>query len=203
MTLWASPLRTLALLAAALPSLAMAQYKWVDESGQVVYSDRPPASARGEVKVMRGSVAVPMAAPGKPGADAAASAPRPMNATSDAVATADTGAKAERADKTEKTEKTDKAEKPAAPQTLAERDAAFRKRQQERAEAERKAAEQAQRNAKLAQVCDDRRTDLRTLESGARISRVEANGERAFLSDEEIARRRDQLTKALAEDCRK
>jgi hypothetical protein len=71
-------------------------------------------------------------------------------------------------------EKTDKAEKPAAPQTLAERDAAFRKRQQERAEAERKAAEQAQRNAKLAQVCDDRRTDLRTLESGARISRVEA-----------------------------
>jgi len=200
MTLWASPLRTLALLAAALPSLAMAQYKWVDESGQVVYSDRPPASARGEVKVMRGSVAVPMAAPGKSGADAAASTPRPMNATSDAVATADTAAKAERADKTEKT---DKAEKPAAPQTLAERDAAFRKRQQERAEAERKAAEQAQRNAKLAQVCDDRRTDLRTLESGARISRVEANGERAFLSDDEIARRRDQLTKALAEDCRK
>lgn len=200
MTLWASPLRTLALLAAALPSLAMAQYKWVDESGQVVYSDRPPASARGEVKVMRGSVAVPMAAPGKSGADAAASTPRPMNATSDAVATADTAAKAERADKTEKT---DKAEKPAAPQTLAERDAAFRKRQQERAEAERKAAEQAQRNAKLAQICDDRRTDLRTLESGARISRVEANGERAFLSDEEIARRRDQLTKALAEDCRK
>lgn len=204
MTLRAHSLNRLILLAAALPGLALAQYKWVDETGQVVYSDRPPMSARGEVKIMRGSVATAL-----PAATSPAATPVNASRSTDAPGSVEVADKRGAADKGDKPDATTKesaakpADKSAAPATLAERDAAFRKRQQERADAERKAAEQAQKNAKLAQICDDRRTDLRTLDSGARISRVEANGERSFLSDDEIAKRRDQLQKALAEDCRK
>ena len=61
-------LRAVFLFASALPALAFAQYKWVDDSGQVVYSDRPPATARSGVQVLRGSVAIPMPAGSVPAA---------------------------------------------------------------------------------------------------------------------------------------
>ncbi len=159
------PLSILLLLAGMLPAAVHAQFKWVDESGQVVYSDRPPATPRAGVQVLRGSVADQSGA-AKAGAE---------NSTKEANA----------------------------PRTFAERDMAFKRRQQEREQAERKQAEQVQKAAQLAKICEDRRTDLRTLDSGARISRVEANGERAFMNDEEAAKRRDDLQKALTEDCRR
>ncbi len=71
------------------------------------------------------------------------------------------------------------------PASLADRDMAFRKRQMEQQEAARKlAAEQAKAQEKKT-ACADNRDTIRTLESGMRVSRVDANGERSFLSDAE------------------
>lgn len=202
-----SALRAAFLFASALPALAFAQYKWVDDSGQVVYSDRPPASARSGVQMLRGSVVVPVPLGNVPAARSG-----PSDATTspaDSAAADKTGSDRGAADKSETDKQAkdagkDSAKDPgAAPKTYAERDMAFKRRQQEREQAERKQAEQAQKAAQLARICEDRRTDLRTLDSGARISRVDANGERSFMGEEELAKRRDSLQKALNEDCRR
>ena len=200
-------LRAVFLFASALPALAFAQYKWVDDSGQVVYSDRPPATARSGVQVLRGSVAIPMPAGSVPAARSG-----PSDATTspaDLAAAEKTASERGAADKSEPdkqakdTGKEGAKDPGAAPKTFAERDMAFKRRQQEREQAERKQAEQAQKAAQLARICEDRRTDLRTLDSGARISRVDANGERSFMGEEELAKRRDSLQKALNDDCRR
>ena len=85
--------------------------------------------------------------------------------------------------------------------TLAERDAAFRKRAQERAEQERKEADEARRKADLAERCAAARETRAHLDSGIRIAKVGADGERAFLTDEERAARRAQANRVL-EACR-
>ena len=202
-----SALGAVLLLASALPAIAFAQYKWVDETGQVVYSDRPPAGPHSKVQLMRGSVAVPVPVGAAPAARAAASDASPASAESTnadrANADRESGDRSG-TDRQAKDPGKDAAKDPgAAPRTMAERDMAFKRRQQEREQAERKQAEQAQKAAQLARICEDRRTDLRTLDSGARISRVDASGERSVMSEEELARRRDSLQKALNEDCRR
>ncbi|MBP8308286.1 MAG: DUF4124 domain-containing protein [Burkholderiaceae bacterium] len=205
-----SALCAVLLLASGLPATALAQYKWVDDAGQVVYSDRPPASARSGVQLMRGSVAVPAPLGAAPVArtgpsDATSSPADPAAADKPADKPAAERAAADKAgaDKDAKSGKDGAKDPAAAPKTFAERDMAFKRRQQEREQAERKQAEQAQKAAQLARICEDRRTDLRTLDSGARISRVDASGERSFMSEEELAKRRDTLQKALNEDCRR
>ena len=85
--------------------------------------------------------------------------------------------------------------------TLAEREAAFRKRAQERAEQERKQADEARRKADLAERCAAARETKAHLNSGIRIAKVGADGERAFLSDEERAARVAQANRVL-EACR-
>ncbi len=196
------------LFASALPGIALAQYKWVDESGQVVYSDRPPVSARKGVQMLRGStlVAMPVTTPaviassGAPGPKGPSASPSGVvEVVGDKSPAEKTAAEKAAADKPD----ADKQAKEAAggPRTFAERDMAFKRRQQERELAERKQAEQTQKAAQVAKVCEDRRTDLRTLDSGARISRVDANGERSFMSEDELSKRRDSLQKALNEDC--
>ena len=180
-----------ALASAATP--AFAQYKWTDDSGQVVYSDQPPLKARSGVQVMRGSVAVPFASAGPAAVPAPAAptvagaspsdsspAPRPPGSSDAAVAPA--------------------SDKPAA-QTTADRELAFRRRQQERQEAERKQAEEAQKAARLTRVCADMRADLRALASGTRISRIDDNGERRYLEEGEVAQRVESVRKSLTEEC--
>jgi hypothetical protein len=87
----------------------------------------------------------------------------------------------------------------AAPKTWAERDMEFRKRQQERADAEKKAAEETARSAQRAQECERSRGYLRALEDGMRIQRTDAQGNREFLDDEgrnrEVARMRELIAK--------
>ena len=57
-------MRLLALLIAALPALAAAQFKWIDDKGRVTYGDNPPRDAR-NIERLRGAAvdpADPMAA---------------------------------------------------------------------------------------------------------------------------------------------
>ena len=72
-----------------------------------------------------------------------------------------------------------KDEKPLTPE------AAFRKRQQERDEADQKAQKEAAEAVKKRQNCENAQQVLRTLQSGQRVTRTDASGERVYLEDSE------------------
>ena len=80
-------------------------------------------------------------------------------------------------------------------------DAAFRKRQQER-EAEEKKAAQASADAELKrQNCDAAQAQLRGIQSGQRMSTTNAQGERVFLDDAQIAAERARAEQAVSSNC--
>jgi hypothetical protein len=83
--------------------------------------------------------------------------------------------------------------KPAAAPTLAERDADFRKRAAERAENERKAQDEAERNAQQLENCKAAREMAAQVHSGMRMARINEKGEREVLGD---AQRAEQLQRA-------
>jgi tRNA nucleotidyltransferase (CCA-adding enzyme) len=95
----------------------------------------------------------------------------------------------------------DKAEKKKGPPTLAERDAAFRKRKQEQAEQEQKVAQEAQRQEAMADNCASARQYKAQLESGIRVADTSPAGERAYITDEERAKRLAK-TRRVLEGCR-
>ena len=76
---------------------------------------------------------------------------------------------------------------PKGPLTPAEQEAAFRKRQQDAAKDRDKQAAADQQAAAKRQNCANAQENLRALESGGRIQRTDAKGERVYLGDEEIA----------------
>ncbi len=83
---------------------------------------------------------------------------------------------------------------PAAPKTVAEQEAEFRKAQQMKKEAADKAArEQAKAEAEKAN-CVAAQQNLRTLQEGVRMVEVDAKGERLYLDDEQ---RRQRIEKAM------
>ncbi|RPH45423.1 MAG: DUF4124 domain-containing protein [Burkholderiales bacterium] len=85
--------------------------------------------------------------------------------------------------------------------SAADRELEFRKRRLERAEAERKAAGDAAKAKQLAAACEETRNELRTLESGMRMSRVNERGEREFIDDTQRAQRLESARKTAREHC--
>lgn len=88
----------------------------------------------------------------------------------------------------------------AAPQqkSIAEREADFRKRQSEGAEAQAKLQKETAEKAQRERACEDARNYLTGLESGARIARTDPKtGERVFLEDaaraQELATARESV----------
>jgi hypothetical protein len=78
---------------------------------------------------------------------------------------------------------------------------AFKKRQKEREEAEQKEARtKAEADQKRAN-CEDARASLRQLESGARLTTVNAQGERVIIDDAERAQRIQRAQKTVADWC--
>jgi hypothetical protein len=94
-----------------------------------------------------------------------------------------------------KTDKNGKAEKPLTPEQ------AFQKRQKERAAADEKAAKERADAAVRQANCEQARGALRNLESGQRISSINAAGERVFADDAERASMTARAEKAVAEWC--
>jgi hypothetical protein len=166
------PLLLAAVAAFAAHAPAHAQYSWIDDHGTRVFSDRPPPPGTPAARILQ--------APRAPTAAALYGLPAPA-----APSTPETKAE------------------PAKPQppTLAERDAEFRKRASQRDTDERKAADDAQRKADLAEQCASARRNEAALTSGERMSDMDDKGERAFVSDDEKARRLVQVRRFLA-SCR-
>jgi hypothetical protein len=164
-----------ATLAAVYAGGAVGQWAWKEDSGRVVYSDRPPPANIKSTQIIRQPTVV-------------APAPAPQPATPGGAAANAEGA----------------APSPAAstgPKSIAERDMEFRKRQQERADAERKAQEEQQKSAAKAADCERSRGYLRSLEDGVRISRTDAAGNREILDDAQRAGEIERTRKTIQQVC--
>lgn len=92
---------------------------------------------------------------------------------------------------------------PAAPKSLSDRDAEFRKRQLEQQEASKKADEKSQDSADRKQNCDSARDYLGGLQSGGRVAKNDPKtGERVFLEDSERAAEMARAQRAIDTNCK-
>lgn len=162
----------LALAAGTYAGGATGQWAWKDDNGRLVYSNLPPPPNVKPAQIVR-----------QPGPGAALAMPGP--AETDASKPVAPAAPA----------------KSNAPKTIAERDADFRKRQQERTEGERKAQEEEQKNAQKAADCERSRGYLKALEDGVRITRTDAAGNREYLDDAQRSAEADRARKNIAQLC--
>ena len=100
---------------------------------------------------------------------------------------------------------------PAAPAPAARKDgsttplspeAAFRKRQQEQQEKDAKSAKE-RADAETKRVnCEQSQASLRSLESGQRLSTINAEGERVFIDDEARAKQIERTQRAVNDWCK-
>lgn len=171
-------LSALPLLLASHP--AMAQYQWRDANGRMVFSDQPPPPSIDPSRIIRRDPVRQT----PPAADSSG-VPRTPDGTSAGVsATARPASGA------------------SAPESFADRQLDAKRKAQEKADAERKKKEQAEQEAKVARACEDMRSEVRTLETGMRVTRVNAQGEREFLSDEDRNKRIDTVRRDMREHCK-
>lgn len=88
--------------------------------------------------------------------------------------------------------------------SLAERDAEFKKRSIERQDAAAKAEKEKSANMDAERNCDSSRAQLRQLQDGLRISKIDPNtGERSFLDDKDRAAEIERAQKAVDNWCNK
>jgi len=179
-------LLTLFMVLAAVPTVH-AQYKWRDTNGRLVYSDLPPPASVAPRDVLQSPARSTPASAVAGSGDAAnvSTASAASSATPVATASAPLATNAA-----------------AAPVTSADRELDFRKRRQERLDAEAKQAQDTQRARQSASACAEAREGLRTLESGLPVSSVNARGEPQLLDDAQRVGRIGNLRRVMQESCR-
>lgn len=165
----------------AFASLAQAQYMWIDEKGMKQLSDRPPPPSIPLKHILKAPKGMPTAA-----TEAEAAATATATATSAATAAAGAGASS-----------APESAKPKAAPTLADRNADFRKRAKEKADAEQKDKEDATAKAEKADNCERARAARQSMDSGTRISTQDKNGERGFMSDEQRVVESKKIDRAM------
>lgn len=87
-------------------------------------------------------------------------------------------------------------EKPLTPE------AAFRKRQQEKQEAEQKAEKERAEAGKKRENCDNAQLNLRNLQSGQRIATTNAAGERVYMEDAQREQAIQAAQRSVSEWCK-
>lgn len=89
------------------------------------------------------------------------------------------------------------------PQTLAERDADFKKRQTEKSAADDKAAKSAADDERRRRACTDAQSYVKRLQDRQRIVSVDPKtGERSYLSDGDYAREATVAQQSVSENCK-
>ena len=91
--------------------------------------------------------------------------------------------------------KDEKGAKPLSPE------AAYRKRQEDAQKENEKAAQAEQEAAAKRENCVRAQESLRTLESGQRVSRTNAQGERYFLDEAAVAQETEKARQAVQQSC--
>lgn len=162
-----------------------ASWQWRDASGRMVYSDRAPPPEVRASQIVR--------APQQ--ADGAAAAAK--------GATAATGAQAGGAESAAAPSGDSAAAPGTAPKqpSWAERELASRKKAAEREEAEARQRKQREHDEATQRACTEMRNTLRALESGRRLSVVNARGESEPIDDAERARRIETTRNDIARSC--
>lgn len=160
--------------ACALPLSASAQWQWVDNSGKKVFSDQPPPTDIPEKNILR-----------RAGPSPSARAPAPV--TPAAEASSETAA----------------APKPAPPKpTGVDKEL---EEKTKKAEAEQKAKEAAE-TAKVAKAkaenCARAREGKATIDSGIRLAKVNAKGEREIMDDAARAAEQKRVQSVIDSDCK-
>lgn len=87
------------------------------------------------------------------------------------------------------------------PLTPAERDLEFRRRAKEAQTADAKAEKERQDKEARRVNCENSQQTLRTLESGQRISRTDANGERYYLDEAQLAQEAARARESVSQWC--
>jgi hypothetical protein len=172
-----SVFRTVMTAAAAVLLLvslpAEAQWKWKDKGGRIQYSDLPPPADTPEQDILS-----------KP------SAPRRVAITTPAASQASAPVAVAGASG------------PLAPRTVDPELEAKRKKAEADVAARAKAQEERVAAAK-ADNCNRARTQLRTYESGVRLTRANDKGEREYLDDKQRAEETKHAKDMIAADCPK
>ncbi len=150
-------------------------YKWKDAQGRTVYSDQPPPNNIPPEDVIKGF---------KPKTSQTAPAASAPPAAGDAKS----GAAAKPADTRPKQK------------SVAEQEMEFKKRQQDKAEAEEKKQKTEAEEKQREEYCERSKGYLRALEDGVRIAETNAKGEKNYMDDAKRQRELDDLKKQMREN---
>lgn len=165
-------------LVCAVPTVASAQWQWIDSAGKRVFSDQSPPPEIPEKNILRRPggggprVTFSQGSPSPEPAATSAAAPAPAIAAS--------GARPSGVDK-ELEEKTKKAEE---------------------AEKAKRAAELQKVAQAKAENCNRARQSKATFDSGIRVARLNAQGEREIIDDKARAEEQQRLQAVIASDCK-
>jgi hypothetical protein len=77
----------------------------------------------------------------------------------------------------------------------------FRRRRIARMEADERAAQEKQERDRLNDACREARGRLAWLQSGGRVARIDASGERSFLDEAEVGREASTLRDRISQMC--
>ncbi|MEO7007857.1 MAG: DUF4124 domain-containing protein [Caldimonas sp.] len=168
-----------ALLFLALAAPAQAQWKWRDKNGQTQYSDLPPPSVVPEQDILsrpnsakRRTTASPVPA-GSAASGSTGSASAPLAAASSALVPKTTDSELE-----------------------------AKRKKVEADQAAKTKAEEAKVAAARADNCARAKAQMRTLDSGIRLARTNAKGEREFLDDKQRAEEAGHTRQVISADCK-
>jgi hypothetical protein len=161
------------LLALASSSAALAQYSWVDKDGRKVFSDRPPPADVPQKNLLSQP---------RPGSSTVRAAPAPATAPAEAAASSALAA----------------ASAPGGVDKTLE----DKKKRAEAEEAEKQKADEQRLAAARADNCKRAMNAKATLDSGVRVARLNAKGEREVLDDAQRNAEQQRVQKIIASDCK-
>jgi hypothetical protein len=166
---------TLLLLSTSFLSAATPTWQWLDGNGRKVYSDRAPPPEIPANKILKRPAG--MDAPPEPRYGIPSAAPEPKETALSAATPS---------------------------KTLAglDKELEARKKKREEEELANRKAEEARIAQAQAENCKRARDAKATYESGARISRTNAAGEREMLDDASRAAEVKRLNEVIASDCK-
>lgn len=162
---------------AALPLAASAQWQWIDKNGKKVFSDQAPPPDIPEKNILRRSGTPP------PRQAAGVSAPDAPAAEGTAAAKPRDGA-------------------PTPKPTGVDKDLEEKTKKAEAEEKAKRAAEEAKVAKARSENCARAREGKSTLDSGIRIAKVNAKGEREFMDDAARAAEQKRIQSVIDSDCK-
>jgi hypothetical protein len=170
--------RVFLIIFSLLSCSAMAQWAWTDEEGRAIFSDRAPSTSVPEKRIFK--------------------RPSPAKLIPNQEQTPNTGADAASARTASPVQPT-----ASAPQAAGlDKELAERKKKAEQVQAEQRKIEEERIGKLRADNCERARQAQKTLESGVRMSRTNAMGEREILDDAARAAEAKRLQSIVATDCK-